>query len=128
MKNKWAIVHKGFAMYIAIGVFLQMFLAGIWHAGVVMTPDAHAFFGVSLLLAALLALIASAVGRLPRATIIRTALLFGLILLQPFLIEARATDAAWVSAFHTLNAGVIGMVSGMVVAMASESKPEGEQD
>ena len=120
MKNKWVMIHKGLAMYIGLGVFVQLFLAGIWHAGVVMTPDAHALFGASLLLAALIALIAAAVGKLPKAVIGRTGLLFALILLQPFLIEARVGSLPLISAFHTLNAGVIGMVSGTVVATGQQ--------
>ncbi len=57
MKTTFARIHKGLALFIALGVFLQMFLAGIWHAEVVSTPEAHIFFGLSLLLASLLALI-----------------------------------------------------------------------
>jgi len=43
-------------MFVGIGVFFQMFLAGIWSAHAVSTPDAHVFFGLGLLLASLLAL------------------------------------------------------------------------
>ncbi len=101
-----------------------MFFAGIWHAGVVNTPDAHVFFGLSLLLAALLALIAAAVAKLPKAVIGRTALLFGLILLQPILIEMRRNGLPFVSAFHTLNAPFIGIVSGTVLSMARHAQAE----
>ena len=59
MKNIFARIHKVLALFIAVGVFLQMFLAGVWHAGVVDTPDAHIFFGLSMLLAALVALISA---------------------------------------------------------------------
>ena len=118
MKNKFATIHKGLAMYIALGVFLQMFLAGVWHSGIVNTPDAHVFFGLSLLLAALLALIAAAVGKLPKAVIGRTALLFFLILLQPILMETRRQGLPFISAFHALNAPFIGIVASTVVAMA----------
>lgn len=111
-------IHKGLAMYIGIGTWLQLFLAGIWHAKVVSTPDAHVFFGLSLLLASLLAMIAAAVARLSRPVIGRTALLFALILLQPILIEQRRAGIPFLSAFHTLNAAFIGMTAGMVVAMA----------
>lgn len=118
MKNIFTNIHKGLAVYISLGVFLQMFLAGVWHAGVVNTPDAHVFFGLSLLLAGLLALIAAAVAKLPKAVLGRTALLFFLILLQPILIEGRRNGLPFVSAFHALNAPFIGIVSGMVAAMA----------
>ena len=122
MKTTFARIHKGLALFIALGVFLQMFLAGIWHAQVVSTPDAHIFFGLSLLLASLLALIASAISKLPKAVIGRTALLFFLILLQPILMSTRESGIPIISAFHTLNAAFIGVVSGMVAAM-----PHGEQ-
>ena len=118
MKNIYATTHKGLTMFIALGVFIQMFLAGVWHSGVVNTPDAHAIFGVSLILASLLALIAAAVGKLPKAIIGRTGLLFFLILLQPILIETRSSNLAIVSAFHTLNAPFIGIVASTVMAMA----------
>ncbi|GJM41249.1 MAG: hypothetical protein DHS20C20_15310 [Ardenticatenaceae bacterium] len=116
-----AMVHKGLTAFISLGVFAQMFLAGVWHAGVVNTPDAHVFFGLALLLASLLALIAAAVAKLPKAVIGRTALLFFLILLQPFLMEARRNGLPFVSAFHALNAPFIGIVAGMVAAMSRES-------
>lgn len=123
MKTTFARIHKGLAMYISLGVFLQMFLAGVWHSGVVNTPDAHVFFGLSLLLASLLALIAAAVARLPRALIGRTALLFFLILLQPILMETRRQGLPVISAFHALNAPFIGIVGGSVVAMARGGQP-----
>ena len=118
MKSTFALIHKGLAAYIALGVFVQMFLAGVWHSGVVNTPDAHIFFGLSLLLASLLALIAAAVAKLPKAIIGRTAFLFFLILLQPILIEGRRNGVPFISAFHALNAPFIGIVSGTVFAMA----------
>lgn len=128
MKNIFRLIHKGLALYITLGVFLQMFLAGVWHSGVVATPDAHIFFGLSLLLAALLALIAAAVAKLPRAIITRTGFLFFLILLQPFLMEARRNGLPFVSAFHALNAPFIGIISGMVFEMASHVPAEESHD
>lgn len=122
----FAMVHKGLTAFISLGVFAQMFLAGVWHAGVVNTPDAHVFFGLGMLLASLLALIAAAVAKLPKAVIGRTALLFFLILLQPFLMEARRNGLPWVSAFHALNAPFIGIVAGMVAAMSREVAVDGE--
>lgn len=125
MQNTFARIHKGLALFIGLGAWVQMFLAGIWHARVVSTPDAHVFFGLGILLASLLALIAAAVARLPKATIVRTAVLFALILAQPFLIEARRNGLPLVSAFHTLNAAFIGMTAGVVAAMArGEAQPE----
>ncbi len=116
MQTAFARIHKVLAIFISLGVFVQMFLAGIWHAGVVNSPDAHAIFGITLLLASLLALISAAIARLPRAVILRTALLFGLILLQPILIEFRNSGYPILSALHTLNAAFVGMIAGMVAA------------
>ncbi|MCA9971548.1 MAG: hypothetical protein KC425_15095 [Anaerolineales bacterium] len=124
MQTTFSKIHKGLALFIGIGTWLQMFLAGIWHAEVVSTPEAHVFFGLGLLLAALLALIAAAAAKLPKAVIGRTALLFGLILLQPILIEQRRAGIPFLSAFHTLNAAFIGMTAGVVVAMARGEKAE----
>jgi hypothetical protein len=118
MKKALSLIHKGLALYIAVGVFLQMFLAGVWHSGIVESPDAHIFFGLSMLLAALLALICAAAARLPKAVIARTGLLFFLILLQPFLMEARRNGLPFVSAFHALNAPFIGIVASSVFEMA----------
>jgi hypothetical protein len=124
MKTTFARIHKGLALFITLGVFLQMFLAGIWHAKVVSTPEAHIFFGLSLLLASLLALIAAAVAKLPKATIGRTALLFFLILLQPILMMTRESSLPIISALHPLNAAFIGVVSGMVVEMVMKKQKE----
>ena len=118
MNKTFATIHKALTAYISLGVFAQMFFAGIWHAGVVSTPDAHVFFGLSLLLASLLALIAAAVAKMPKAIIGRTALLFFLILLQPILMEGRRNGLPFISAFHALNAPFIGIVGGMVAAMS----------
>lgn len=117
MNTTFTRIHKVLAGFIAIGVFVQMFLAGVWHSGIVNSPDAHVFFGLSLLLASLLALIAAAVAKLPKAIIGRTAFLFFLILLQPFLMEARRSGLPLISAFHALNAPFIGIVSGTVMEM-----------
>lgn len=117
MKSAAKQAHKGLVIFISLGVFVQMFLAGIWHAEVVSTPEAHVFFGLGLLLASLLALIAAAVAKLPRRVVIRTAILFALILAQPFLMETRRSGLPFFSAFHTLNAAFIGATSGTVVAM-----------
>ena len=104
-----------------------MFLAGIWHAEVVSTPDAHVFFGLGMLLASLLALIAAAIGKLPKPIIVRTAILFALILAQPLLMEARRNGLPFVSAFHTLNAAVIGMTGGALVAMVRGAEKAADQ-
>ena len=121
MNKTFATIHKALTAYISLGVFAQMFFAGIWHAWVVNTPDAHVFFGLSLLLASLLALIAAAVAKMPKAIIGRTALLFFLILLQPILMEGRRNGLPFISAFHALNAPFIGIVGGMVAAMSREA-------
>jgi xanthine/uracil permease len=128
MNTTFARIHKGLAFYISLGVFVQMFLAGVWHSGVVNTPDAHVFFGLSLLLASLLALIAAAVAKLPKPVIGRTALLFFLILLQPILMETRRNGLPFISAFHALNAPFIGIVAGTVVAMARGSQAETSEE
>lgn len=120
MQSTMGRIHKGLTGFISLGVFVQMFLAGIWHAQVVSTPEAHVFFGLGLLLASLLALIAAVAGRMGKRVITITAVLFVLILLQPILIEQRRAGIPLLSAFHTLNAGFIGMVSGIVARMSGE--------
>lgn len=128
MNTTLARIHKGLAGFISLGVFVQMFLAGVWHSGVVNTPDAHVFFGLSLLLASLLALIAAAVAKLPKPVIGRTAILFVLILLQPILMETRRQGIPFISAFHALNAPFIGIVGSTVFAMARGHQAEPEEE
>lgn len=128
MNNTFARIHKGLAFYISLGVFVQMFLAGVWHSGVVNSPDAHVFFGLSLLLASLLALISAAVAKLPKAVIGRTAVLFFLILLQPILMEARRNGLPFISAFHALNAPFIGIVAGTIGAMVRGNQAEANEE
>ena len=91
------------------------------------TPDAHVFFGLSLLLASLLALIAAAVAKLPKSVIGRTAFLFFLILLQPLLMEARRNGLPIVSAFHALNAPFIGIMASTVMAMSRSNPAKAEE-
>lgn len=116
MKKTFATIHKILSSLIGVTVFVQMFLAGLWHAEVLSTPEAHIFMGLGLLLASLLALIAALAGRMGRSVIVPTLILFVLILLQPILIEQRRTGLPFLSAFHTLNAAFIGMTSGIVAA------------
>ena len=127
MKTTFARIHMGLAFFISLGVFVQMFLAGVWHSGIVATPDAHVFFGLSLLLGSLLALICAAVAKLPAPIIRRTAILFVLILLQPFLMEARRNGLPFVSAFHALNAPFIGIVSGSIVEMVRKRRTSSDE-
>jgi hypothetical protein len=117
MQNKLNRIHKVLTSFIGIAVFVQFFLAGLWHAEVVSTPEAHILFGLGLLLASLLALLAALAGRMGSRAIRTTGLLFLLILLQPILIEQRRSGIPFLSAFHTLNAAFIGVVSGMLARM-----------
>jgi hypothetical protein len=82
------------------------------------------FFGLGLLLASLIALIAALASRMGRNIIIPTAILFGLILLQPILMEQRRSGLPILSAFHTLNAAFIGMTSGIVAARSRVATPQ----
>lgn len=124
MQSTFSKIHKGLSGFIGLAVFVQMFLAGIWHAGVVAGPEAHVFFGLGILLASLLAFVAALVAKLPRKVIQMSGLLFFLILLQPILIEQRQAGVPLLSAFHTLNAAFIGVVSGVVLRVAAEAEKE----
>lgn len=121
MQKTFSRMHTVLATVIAIGVWGQMSLAGVWHAGVVSTPELHVFFGLGLLAASLLALIAAVVGGMGRRVIGLTAVLFILILLQPILIEQRRAGIPVLSAFHTLNAAFIGMTAGLVIAASRQA-------
>ena len=127
MKSTFGRIHGGLTLLISVGVLVQMFLAGIWHARVVSSPDAHIMFGLGLLLASLLALLAAIFGGLGRRAIGLTALLFVLILLQPILIEQRRAGLPILSAFHTLNAAFIGIVGGIVARVSQVARAEREE-
>lgn len=124
MQKVLNLTHKLLTGFISLGVFAQMFFAGLWHAEVTATPDLHVFFGLGLLLASLLALIAALAGKMGRGVVVPTLLLFVLILLQPILIEQRRSGIPILSAFHTLNAGIIGMTSGIVAARSGAVNTE----
>ena len=126
MNKVLATIHKLLTAFIGLGVFAQMFFAGLWHSEVLNSPDLHIFFGLGLLLAALIALIAALAGRMGRNIIASTAVLFVLILLQPILIEQRRSGIPLLSAFHTLNAAFIGMTSGIVAARSRVHQPDAE--
>ncbi len=117
MQHTFTRIHKVLTSFIGLAVFVQFFLAGLWHAEVVSTPEAHVFFGLGLLLASLLAFLAALAGRMGPRAIRTTGLLFLLIFLQPILIEQRHSGIPLLSAFHTLNAAFIGVVSGMLARM-----------
>jgi len=104
-----------------------MFLAGIWHAGVTASPEAHISMGLGLLLASLLALVAAIAAGMGWRVIGLTALLFVLILLQPILIEQRCAGLPILSAFHTLNAAFIGMLGGIVMRVSQVARVEQEE-
>src|SRR5690554_2971270 len=103
MKSGLRSAHKFLTLAIGVGVFVQMFLAGIWHARVVMSPDAHVFFGFGLLLASLLALLAAIFSGMGKRAILMTGLLFVMILLQPVLIGLRHSGLPALSALHPMN-------------------------
>jgi hypothetical protein len=124
MKKVFPITHKLLTGFISLGVFAQMFFAGLWHAAVFNSPDVHIFFGLGLLLASLIALIAALAGKMGRNVVGPTLILFVLILLQPILIEQRRVGIPFLSAFHTLNAGFIGMTAGIVAARSGAARPE----
>lgn len=128
MKSAFAKIHKGLSGFIGIAVFVQMFLAGIWHAGVVNGPEAHVFFGLGILLASLLAFLAAIIAKLPRKVIKVSGFLFLLILLQPILIEQRRAGIPFLSAFHTLNAAVIGLMSGVVMRVTATETNAAQED
>ena len=117
MQNTFTRIHKVLTSFIGLAVFVQFFLAGLWHAEVLPDPEAHVFFGLGLLLASLMAFLAALAGRMDRRAIRTTGLLFLLILLQPILIEQRRSGIPLLSAFHTLNAAFIGVVAGMLARM-----------
>ncbi|MDX1413373.1 MAG: hypothetical protein R3293_04230 [Candidatus Promineifilaceae bacterium] len=126
MKKAMLVAHRVLLILINIGVLVQMFLAGLWHAGVTETPDAHVFTGLSLLLLSLLALIAAFLARLDRSSILLTGLLFLLILAMPILIEQRRSGLPIISAFHPVVAAFIGMTAGAAMRShgAEEESPE----
>jgi hypothetical protein len=124
MKKVLPTTHKLLTAFISLGVFAQMFFAGLWHSEVLDSPDLHVFFGLGLLLASLIALIAALASRMGRNIIIPTAILFGLILLQPILMEQRRSGLPILSAFHTLNAAFIGMTASIAAARSQFTKPE----
>ena len=116
MQTTLARIHKILVTVIGLGTWGQLFLAGLWHAEVVSTPEAHVFLGLGLLLSSLVALICAAAARMDKRAIKLTAFLFVLILLQPVLIQQRHGGIAFLSAFHTLNAAFIGMTSGALMS------------
>lgn len=121
MQSTFSKIHKGLSGLIGIAVFVQMFLAGIWHAGVVAGPEAHVFFGLGILAASLLAFVSALIAKKPRQVLQMSGLLFVLILLQPILIEQRRAGIPLLSAFHTLNAAFIGLVSGIVLRVTAQA-------
>lgn len=106
--------YKGLAWVIFGAAVLQYFLAGL---GVFGASDygPHAIVGLLLvplsLLLLILAGVASATGGLPRGRVGLAALLFGLMILQAFLVIAFREGAPALAALHPVNGLLILVVS-----------------
>jgi Family of unknown function (DUF6220) len=103
------VLYYGLAVLFLLGVFVQVFLAGLTVFGGT-SIDSHRVLGFALTVGALLMLVVAAVGRLPRPTILLTILLLGLAVLQTVLVNI---DVDEIAALHTVNALVIAFVAAM---------------
>ena len=121
MKSLFRNVHKGLSWLVTGLVLVQFFLAGVWHAEVIASPEVHVMLGLSLVIGGLLLLISAVAGVTGRRLIGLSALLFVLLLLQPVIIEQRRLGAPFISAFHALN-GVIIFTVAFALARANRSQ------
>jgi hypothetical protein len=97
------VLFYGLTVLFLLGVVVQFFLAGLYVFGG-SSIESHRVLGFILSAAALLLIILALVGRLPRKTVLLTVLLFGLTIIQSFLVNV---DIDEVGALHPVNALVI---------------------
>jgi Family of unknown function (DUF6220) len=105
------VLFYGLAVLFLLGVFVQVFLAGLTVFGGT-SIESHRVLGFALMGGALLMLVVAAVGRLPRPTILLTVLLLGLAVLQTVLVNI---DVDEITALHAVNALVIAFVAAMLL-------------
>ena len=101
------VLFFGLAVLFLLGVFVQVFLAGLTVFGGT-SIESHRVLGFALIGGALLMLVVAAVGRLTRPTILLTVLLLGLAVLQTVLANI---DVDEIAALHAVNALVIAFVA-----------------
>jgi hypothetical protein len=101
------VLFFGLAVLFLLGVVVQFFLAGLYVFGGT-SIEAHRVLGFILAAGALLMVIISVVGRLPRTTILLTVLLLGLSVLQSVLANVGVDEVA---ALHAVNALLVAFVA-----------------
>jgi len=101
------VLFYGLTVLFLLGVVVQFFLAGLKVFGGT-SIESHRVLGFILAAAALLLIILTLVGRLPRKTVLLTVLLLGLSVLQIVLVNV---DIDEVEALHPVNALVIAFVA-----------------
>jgi hypothetical protein len=101
------VLFFGLAVLYFLGVVVQFFLAGLGVFGA-SGLGAHRALGYILGAGALIMLVVSMVGRLPRRTFLATVLLVGLNVLQIVLVNVDVNE---VKALHPVTALVIAFVS-----------------
>ena len=100
-----------------VGVVVQTFYAGLGLFAGAENMDFHVQFGWILHLAPILVLIAAALGRVGRATLLWTAALVVTVFIQP-LLPGLSESVPALAALHPVNALLIFWVSGVVARRA----------
>ncbi len=101
------VLFFGLSVLYLLGVVVQFFLAGLYIFGGA-SIESHRVLGFILAAGALLLLILTVVGRLPRRTAVLTVLLLALSVLQSVLVNV---DIDEVAALHPVNALIIAFVA-----------------
>lgn len=119
MQRNIAQIHQGLAWILLAALLVQFYLAGsaIFGAG---SFEAHRSLGGVLLLPVLLLLVLAVVGRLGGRLVGLSLLLVVLFIVQTILPSLR-NDAAWVAAFHSVNALAL---MGISAALGRNGGPE----
>ncbi len=107
--TRWATMHRGLARMMLAAVVVQFYFAGLAAFGVA-DFDAHAVTGWSLILASILLVIFSALGRTGKSAIVLSGVVLAAIVAQPVLAIAPRATVPIISALHPVNALAIAML------------------
>ena len=107
---RWAmILHRGLARLMLAAVVVQFYFAGLAVFGVA-DFDAHAVTGWSLILASILLLFLSALGRTGKSTMLLSGVVLATIVAQPLLAILPRDTMPIIAALHPVNALAIAVL------------------
>ena len=103
-------VHLVVAGLLVVGLFIQVFLAGMGVFSSAADFETHQQFGYWLTLLPVILIVTGLVGRFGRAEVIAAAVMFGQFILQSILVLQRQSTPA-IAALHPVNGFIVLLIA-----------------